>query len=191
MSRWLWASVAFSSLFLLVVAFSAEAADAFMVPRSNKVIQAKMTLPDGSKAGFEERDGTWVTIEDNKDGYFVGFSGIVNKNGSTNFLPYELTRLSPDDTIVKELSPARDISVGRYVRFSNAKNIVLAVTGIIEMKFSDPPMPDPSHLSPLALSINFGVSGRAVCCVSCGNRTVCATSVHTSCGDCSVGGTIY
>src|SRR6476661_116253 len=85
----------------------AQEQNAFCIPRSDRVISGELVLPNKSGKGREDkvrfvvRDGTWVTVEDSKAGYFFAFNGIINdKTGNPNFVPYQLTRTSPNTTMV-------------------------------------------------------------------------------------------
>lgn len=197
----------FLALLLLLGAVSLARADqAFAIPTSDKVIKGVLTLPDGFKAQFVVRDGTWVTVEDtiSPNRYFYAFDGIVDAPGKTNFRVYEIKRsylsnMSINDKVTEQTDPPlprhgqpvqRDIHVGRYVLFPSAQGIKLSVKGIEEGIFTTPPISDPSRIpaSELEKIYGAGASGNGACCVSCGGRSVCATEVSTSCGACSGGG---
>mgnify|MGYP003622937210 CR=1 FL=1 len=187
-----------SLLWVGSVSFSFASADqAFMIPRSDKVVRGELTFPDGSKARFDSRDGTWVTVEDRQEHYFFGFSGVVQQANKANFQTYDIIRTSGQDMDVKEqveFGANRDVHVGRFVRFPGARGIKLSLKGIEEWSFTVPSVENPvaalPNLSPVELQLLYGVgaSTNSVCCVACGDRAVCATRVSTSCGDCSSGG---
>jgi hypothetical protein len=165
--------------------------EAFMIPKSDHVIKGELELPDGSKVKFAVRDGQWVTVEDRRAGYFFGFSGGIDERTSVpNFLLYELTRVK-DDTKAREIPGGLfNIPVGKSHRYPMAKNILLSVKGTEEWQFATAPLADPSQYSPSELKELFGSpeTGDGLCCLSCNQRTICASAVETSCGSCGGGG---
>jgi hypothetical protein len=179
--------------FIGVVAPLHAQEEAFMIPKSDRVIMGELTLPDGYKTNFVVRDGQWVTVEDAKTGYYFGFSGVIDeKSGQPNFQVYRLTRTS-EGTLAKATTRQLNVSVGkgvRYLKFPKLHNTSLVVTGDGVWEFASAPIADPSQYTPFELKDLFGglETGNGLCCLSCDQRTVCAAGVSNSCGACGGGG---
>jgi hypothetical protein len=128
------------------------------------------------------------------------FSGIINDfTGKPNFVSFRLFRITPTDTEVVELDKTpvksrdvpdsnRDIPIGRAVKFANAGGIMLKVTDIGESVFAAPYIADISRYSLEELEKEFGYSTDGMCCITCQERSVCASRVETPCGGCDAGG---
>jgi hypothetical protein len=162
------------------------AEEAFMVPRSNRVIKGELILPDGSPVKFGVRDGSWVTVEDRKENYFFGFSGVVADPVNPSFLIYQLTRMAGGQTDVRYATEhPLVIPFGKGVVYSPVRNPAggvvgikpitepipislvkkakfgagtfrLLVNGFEEWQFATAPIDDPSQYSVEELKVLFG-----------------------------------
>lgn len=162
-----------------------------LVPRSDRVIKGDLRFPDGTTASFVTRDGTWVTVEDHRTGEFYGFSGVIEKKDSPNFVVYRIKRLDLESSHVDQLTHPQSTPVvgprGPFVALGQSNGVAVRVTGIGEWSFATPAGLDPSQYTASELQVQYA-SGNGVCCVTCDSRTICANSVTTFCGNCSAGG---
>ncbi|HEX6900167.1 MAG TPA: hypothetical protein VF789_10655 [Thermoanaerobaculia bacterium] len=195
--KWTRLFVASFAVYLCASAVSLAQEPAFMVPRSNQVIIGVLTLPDGKTTRFAVRDGSWLTVEDKKAGYYFGFAGVVD--GDPNFFVHRLNRI-PDGVAVTQMTRPADIPVGTARLYLLPKSMLpkepklhgikLKVIGAEEWEFATAPIQDPGQFTPDELKDLFGnpETGDSLCCITCQQRTTCATYVSTDCGKCGSGG---
>ena len=173
--------------------------DAFTTPLSDRVIKFSITLPmppisekpESKKIDVTVRDGTIITIRDERNNYAYGFVPYLDKNNQVFMMAFEIGDAPGGGDSLKQLAEPYTLSQVVQTRIPTRQgNFLLNMESIDKWSFPtirplDPkkPRPRPSELEKI-----YGKSGGGSCCVSCGPLTVCATSVDMFCGSCDSAG---
>lgn len=175
---------------------SAHGGQAFSAPISDEVLEVQLRLPNGKTAQVRSREGTMITVEDEKSGYKYGFIPILEPTRqSSSFMVLEFLdggeRIQQIPGLKKfTLSVPLDIKIKGRAPSGPGLSFRLNVRSIETGYFPNlPPAPTEGFVAaPDSLRENYGKAAGGDCCVRCYSVTVCATSVSLDCGSCTSGG---
>lgn len=176
--------------FLCILLPSRGSCQAFSVPISDQVILAEVVGSSGNVVvRLVVRDGSMAVLSEDEQRSSTGLILFLSKDGKISYLLLEISSLASGGQVASSLGKPKRILVKKDTPFI-PKGSVLRVTAIERWQFPfikawKPGMPlaRPSELRKM-----YGPSTGATCCVTCGVRTYCATSVIASCGSCESGG---
>jgi hypothetical protein len=196
-------------LMVLAKASMVSSDEVFSVPISDKVVEGVITLPEGlmnlpaeraqdpsaREVHFALREGTMVTVRDDKTGYAVGWVVKLEKvagQDQPTFRPFEIgPYMTPQGLGEKatQTGALATIALGNEQEFSTKLGLLLlASREIRDGNFPNMRLINPNGANPQRLQKLYGKSGGGTCCVSCGGITVCGSRVAMDCGECDVNG---
>jgi len=166
-------------------------AQAFSVPVSDLVLKVEMISPDSRTSGvavhLDCRDGAMITVRDESASYRYGFAIASDRLNGKNvgLISFSLLPSSQGGESVRQLGKRLSGRIGEVI-------VVETPSGKFDIKVASvrtgrflPAPADPNKISPDDLQKLYGFSGGGICCVTCGSKTVCSTSVNADCGNCA------
>jgi hypothetical protein len=161
------------------------APEPFGASDSDRVLQGSLTLPDGKTVQFGSREGTLVSVRNDREHYWMAFEGAFEHGVERITVElFDVKPVSADEAIVvSDGRPPTEIAKGTSHKLSTASGtFTFSYRAAIQGHFSRLPF-DPRWVTPEEAEKNRA-SGDRICCVTCGTATVCASSVVSDCGSC-------
>jgi hypothetical protein len=172
---------------LLLSAYPA-AAQAFGLPKSDRVIQGEVVVGDET-VHFEAREGTLVTLQ-TIPGVMTGLSpAVLDERGErVGFLVLRITDVGAGRQDAEQLGDPVEVETGaRGTVTAMGTEYEIAVAGIATGRFPGRPAASLASGWPHELARRYGRSGGGTCAVACGPVAASATAIRMSCGACDSG----
>jgi hypothetical protein len=170
-------------------------AQVFGVPVSDYVVEGDIEIPGADVIHFSAREGTMVTIHDDAAGYTYGLIPTLGKEDaykSATFTPFDILPSEDGEERAVQMKDAQgkflffEAPSGKPTKLQTDKtSLEITVKRISRWRFPSLSLISPRDHSAAELQ-NYFSSG--ICCVSCGEMTVCGGGVVMGCGSCSGGG---